>query len=223
MVDKMKIHREGYKIITFFFFLIAVILTVINIIFPVQSFIHIILYVAGLGFWIFIIRFFRSPERSVEINENNIYAPADGKIVVIEKTIEDEYFKDERIQVSIFMSAYNVHVNWYPISGLVKYFRYHEGSYIIARHPKSSVKNERTSLVIESSTQEKLLVRQIAGLVARRIVSYSKVGENVIQGNEMGFIKFGSRVDLFLPTDINLQVSPGQKVTGKKTLIASFE
>ena len=171
----------------------------------------------------FIVSFFRSPLRSLKISNNHIYSPADGKIVVIEKVVENEYFGDERIQVSIFMSAYNVHINWYPVSGIVKYFRYHKGSYIIARHPKSSIKNERTSLVIEANDNKEILIRQIAGIVARRIVFYSKEGDNVTQGEQMGFIKFGSRVDLLLPKDIKLNVQLNQKVRGAKTVIANFE
>lgn len=218
----MRIHREGYKIIAFCFLFVIVVLAVINIFFPVQTFIHLILYASGLVFLLFIIRFFRSPVRAPEISDDNIYSPADGTVVVIEKVLETEYFNDERIQVSIFMSAYNVHVNWFPVNGIVKYFKYHEGSYIIARHPKSSIKNERTSLVIRTKNDNEILVRQIAGIVARRIVSYGKQGDHVIQGNEMGFIKFGSRLDLFLPLDSSIDVSLKQKVTGAHTIIARF-
>lgn len=202
----MKIHKEGYKIIVFFFLLIALIFVGVTLVFPVQTPFHIILYVVGFLFWLFIVSFFRYPSRQVEILENNIYSPADGKIVVIEKVVENEYFNDERIQLSIFMSAFNVHVNWYPISGIVKYLKYHAGSHLIASHPKSSSKNERTSLLIESSGNRKLLIRQIAGMVARRIVYYSIEGDMVSQGKQLGFIKFGSRVDIFFPTDIKLTI-----------------
>jgi len=218
----MKIHKEGFALIAFFFLLVIVILAIVNVISPAQTPVHILLYILAVSFLFFIVRFFRSPKRETEINDNCIYAPADGKIVVIEKVNENEYFNDERIQISIFMSAYNVHVNWYPVSGIVKYFKYHQGSYIIARHPKSSVKNERTSLVIETTQKIELLIRQIAGLVARRIVSYSKEDDMVIQGEELGFIKFGSRVDLFLPVNTKLHVELNQKVVGKKTVLATL-
>jgi len=219
----MKIHKEGFGLITFFFFLVVVILAAVNIIFTTQTPFHVLLYILAFFFLVFIIRFFRSPTREIKLTDNCICAPADGKIVVVEKVKEDEYFKDERIQVSIFMSAYNVHVNWYPVSGIVKYFKYHKGSYIIARHPKSSVKNERTSLVVETSDQKAVLIRQVAGLVARRIVSYSREGEFVAKGAELGFIKFGSRVDLFLPTDAKLHVELKQKVIGKQTILATLQ
>ncbi len=218
----MKIHKEGYTLIAFFSSLVLVILAVVNIISPVQTPLHVLLYICCVSFMTFIVRFFRSPLREVKISDNCIYAPADGKIVVIEKVKEEEYFKDERIQLSIFMSAYNVHVNWYPVSGIIKYFKYHEGSYIIARHPKSSSKNERTTLVVETPGEKSFLIRQIAGLVARRIVSYCKEGESVKQGEELGFIKFGSRVDVFLPLDANLHVELNQKVVGTQTILASF-
>jgi len=203
--------------------LIAAIFVGVTLVFPVQTPFHIILYVIGFLFWLFIVCFFRYPPRQVEISENNIYSPADGKIVVIEKVVENEYFNDERIQLSIFMSAFNVHVNWYPISGIVKYLKYHAGSHLIASHPKSSSKNERTSLLIESSGNRKLLIRQIAGMVARRIVYYSVEGDIVSQGKQLGFIKFGSRVDIFFPTDIKLNVELNQKVTGAKSVLATFE
>ncbi|MCD4679310.1 MAG: phosphatidylserine decarboxylase family protein [Bacteroidales bacterium] len=219
----MKIHKEGYKIIVFFFLLIVTIFVGFTLVFPVQTPFHIVLYVIGLLFWVFILRFFRYPSRQVEISDNNIYSPADGKIVVIERVVENEYFNDERIQLSIFMSAHNVHINWYPISGIVKYLKYHAGSHLIASHPKSSSKNERTSLLIESSGNRKLLIRQIAGMVARRIVYYCIEGDMVSQGKQLGFIKFGSRVDIFFPTDIKLNVELNQKVTGAKTVLATFE
>lgn len=218
----MKIHKEGYNLITFFVLLVAAILVAITLIFKDITVYHILLYFAAAIFLLFIIRFFRSPERKLEMSEDKVFSPADGKIVVIEKVTENEYFKDERIQVSIFMSAYDVHINWYPVSGPVKYFKYHEGSYIIARHPKSSEKNERTSLVIETRNHGEILVRQIAGLVARRIVFYGKKGENVKQGDQMGFIKFGSRVDLFFPMNVKLNIKLNQKVKGANTVIASF-
>src|SRR5690606_29964036 len=167
-----------------------------------------------------ILQLFRSPVRKITVDEKTVLCPADGKVVVIEETEETEYFKERRIQVSIFMSPVNVHVNRNPISGIVSYFKYHPGKYLVAWHPKSSTDNERTTVVVKTSSGVEVLFRQIAGAMARRIVWYIKEGDAVTQGDEFGFIKFGSRVDLFLPlgTDINVQL--GQKVVGGKTVIA---
>jgi len=153
--------------------------------------------------------------------DKKIFAPADGKVVVIEETMESEYFNDKRLQVSIFMSPLNVHVNRNPISGIVNYIKHHEGKYLVAWHPKSSSENERTTVVIENDGAE-VLLRQIAGAVAKRIVNYLEEGEQVIQGKDMGFIKFGSRVDLFLPIDTKLNVKIGDKVKGNRTIIATL-
>jgi phosphatidylserine decarboxylase len=166
-----------------------------------------------------IVRFFRAPDRELTGGDNVITSPADGKIVVIEKTIEPEYFKDERIQVSIFMSAMNVHVNWFPVSGMIKYYYYHPGKHMVAFSPKSSLENERATTVIQTEDGKEILVRQIAGAVARRIVTYPKVGTPEIRGDELGFIKFGSRVDLLLPLDTKLEISLNQIVVGKQTII----
>ncbi|HPR28585.1 MAG TPA: phosphatidylserine decarboxylase family protein, partial [Chitinophagales bacterium] len=175
----------------------------------------------SLGALFFVLYFFRNPKRLLFIEEGAIIAPADGKIVVVEETDEPEYFGDRRIQVSIFMSVKNVHVNRTPIGGQVKYFRYHPGKYLVAWHPKSSTENERTTLVIEDNDdQVEILMRQIAGTVARRIKFYVEEGEDVSQGAEFGFIKFGSRVDLFLPLHAIVEVTPGQKVKGGQTVIA---
>jgi len=164
--------------------------------------------------------FFRDPKREILLPCNNlIYAPADGKIVVIEETNEPEYFEDKRIQVSIFMSATNVHVNRNPIGGTVNYFKYHPGKYMVAWHPKSSTENERTTVVIDTGEVE-IMLRQIAGAVAKRIVNYLDVGDEVLQGTDLGFIKFGSRVDLFLPLEAKMEVGIGQKVKGNKTVLA---
>jgi phosphatidylserine decarboxylase len=152
-----------------------------------------------------------------------VFAPADGKVVVIEEVMEEEYFKDKRIQVSIFMSPLNVHVNRYPVSGTVKYFKYHEGDYLVAWHPKSSSHNERTTVVVEAKKGVELLVRQIAGAMARRIVCYAMEGEEVVQGEQMGFIKFGSRVDLFLPLNAKINVKLNENVQGNRSVIASLE
>jgi phosphatidylserine decarboxylase len=169
-----------------------------------------------------VLQFFRNPVREILIADNNlVYAPADGKIVTIEETTEGEYFQDRRIQVSIFMSPTNVHVNRNPISGKVNYFKYHPGKYLVAWHPKSSTENERTTVVIDNG-EEEILLRQIAGAMAKRIVNYLEIGEEVKQGTDMGFIKFGSRVDLFLPLESNVKVEIGQKVRGNKTIIAEI-
>lgn len=215
----MTIHREGYTTIFIAFLFVAVILLTFNHIFPQQTWFHVILYSAGLWFFIMIVRFFRAPVRSLKGGENIISCPADGKIVVIEKTIETEYFKDERIQVSIFMSARNVHINWFPVSGMIKYYFYHPGKHMVAFSPKSSLENERATTVIQTSSGKEVLVRQIAGAVARRIVTYPKVGTPEIQGDELGFIKFGSRVDLLLPLDTQLEVQINHIVREKQTII----
>jgi phosphatidylserine decarboxylase len=169
---------------------------------------------------IIILQFFRNPKRTVEINENHIIAPVDGKVVVIEEVFESEYFKDKRIQVSIFMSPINVHVTRYAISGLVKFSKYHPGKFLVAWHPKASEENERTTIVVENSTFGAILYRQIAGALAKRIVNYAQEGMQVIQGTDAGFIKFGSRVDLFLPLGTPINVVLNQKAIGGKTIIA---
>jgi phosphatidylserine decarboxylase len=218
----MKIHREGYQTITIAFLFVATVLLAFNHIFPGQSFFHLVFYALGLCFFVLIVRFFRAPERELLTGENVITSPADGKIVVIERTIEPEYFKDERIQVSIFMSAMNVHINWFPVSGMIKYYFYHPGKHMVAFSPKSSLENERATTVIKTESGKEILVRQIAGAIARRIITYPKVGTPEIQGDELGFIKFGSRVDLLLPLDTKLEIGLNQKVVGKQTIIGRF-
>ena len=215
----MTIHREGYTTIFIAFLFVAVILSVFNHIFPTQSWFHVGLYAVGLWFFIMIVRFFRAPVRGLNGGGTIISCPADGKVVVIEKTFEPEYFKDERIQVSIFMSARNVHINWFPVSGMIKYYYYHPGKHMVAFSPKSSLENERATTVIQTESGKEILVRQIAGAVARRIVTYPKVGTPEIQGDELGFIKFESRVDLLLPLDTKLDIELNQVVRGKQTLI----
>ena len=170
---------------------------------------------------IIILQFFRNPKRTIVINENQIIAPVDGKVVVIEEVFESEYFKDKRIQVSIFMSPINVHVTRYAISGIVKFSKYHPGKFLVAWHPKASEENERTTIVIENNTFGAILYRQIAGALARRIVNYAEEGMQVIQGTDAGFIKFGSRVDLFLPLGTKIDVVLNQKAIGGKTVIAT--
>ena len=177
----------------------------------------------SLAIFLFFLQFFRNPTIKIEMNEKQILAPADGKVVVIEKTTEDEYFKGkERIQVSIFMSPVNVHVNRNPVTGLIKYFKHHEGKYLVAWHPKSSTENERTTIVYQIHKGVEILVRQIAGAAARRIKCYVQEDQSVIQGKEFGFIKFGSRVDLYLPLDADIKVEMGQITKGGQSVIAEL-
>jgi phosphatidylserine decarboxylase len=173
--------------------------------------------------YILIVRFFRVPLFTIESNENHILCPANGKVVVIEEVEETEYFNDKRLQISVFMSPNDVHVNRYSIDGNVIYSKYHPGKFLVAWHPKSSTENERTTIVVENKNGIRILCRQIAGFVARRIVCYAKAGDIAVQGQELGFIKFGSRVDLFLPLDVIVKVDINQKVVGGKTIIASFK
>jgi phosphatidylserine decarboxylase len=217
----MLIHREGYKIIL----VTLLILAGLNLL--VQSFVgdqHIVFKIVlslSLIFFILIVQFFRNPFRNTIINEHHVIAPADGKVVVIEEVEEPEYFKDKRRQVSIFMSPVNVHVNRNPITGIVKYAKYHPGKYLVAWHPKSSTENERTTVVIANSKAE-VLFRQVAGALAKRIVYYVKEGEMVEQGSEMGFIKFGSRIDLYLPLSAKIEVQLQQKTRGGETVVATL-
>ncbi|MFY0643936.1 MAG: phosphatidylserine decarboxylase family protein [Bacteroidia bacterium] len=218
----MRIHREGYKIILVSTILFVLVLLGMNILnFPMWL-------VALLGapllvLFILIIRFFRNPIRQAEENRTSVVAPCDGKVVVIEEVEETEYFKDKRIQISIFMSPLNVHVNRNPIGGIISYFKYHPGKYLVAWHPKSSTENERTTSVIKIEEGIEVLFRQIAGAVARRIRWYNKEGDKVNKGEEMGFIKFGSRVDIFLPVNSKINVELEQKVSGAQTVIASLD
>jgi len=211
------IHKEGYKILTVTCIALALLNVLITWLWPSGLIFGAIVSVVVL---VLVLQFFRNPNRALKISDNNkVIAPADGKIVVIEEAQENEYFKDRRIQVSIFMSPTNVHVNRNPISGKVNYFKYHPGKYLVAWHPKSSEENERTTTVIGDGKTE-ILFRQIAGALAKRIVSYVDVGAEVKQGADMGFIKFGSRVDLFLPLDAKIEVTHDQKVKGNRTVIA---
>lgn len=187
---------------------------------------HVYIFGAGVVvfglLFLFLLRFFRFPNRPRFTDEGILYAPADGTVVVIENAQEDEFFKDERLQVSIFMSVWNVHINWYPIKGVVEYFRHHHGKFLVAWHPKSSTENERTTVVLNNGST-KILLRQIAGFLARRIVCYATEGENVDQNTQMGFIKFGSRVDIFLPVGTKVEVSLNQKTVGGQTIIAKLK
>ncbi len=170
--------------------------------------------------FILIVQFFRNPTRSTVLNDNNVVAPVDGKVVVIEEVYEKEYFKEKRLQISIFMSPLNVHVTRHPIGGIVKYSKYHPGKFLVAWHPKSSEENERTTVVVENDNCGKILYRQIAGAMAKRIVNYAEEGKQVVQGSDSGFIKFGSRVDVFLPLNTPVKVSLNEKVKGGITVIA---
>ncbi|MGC4035337.1 MAG: phosphatidylserine decarboxylase family protein [Chitinophagaceae bacterium] len=218
----MTIHKEGYKTIAWS----AIVFGVINIIsFYFLSFsvplLSWLIFIVTLGLLLFLISFFRIPNRQLTIREDAIIAPADGKVVVIEEVQADEYFTDKRIQVSIFMSPLNVHVNRNPVSGDVTYSQYHKGKYLVAWHPKSSTENERHSVVYKKNGKE-ILVKQIAGALAKRIVNYLQAGQKVEQAQEMGFIKLGSRVDLLLPLDAKIHVKIGDKPQGGVTVIASW-
>ena len=218
----MTIHKEGYLILLVAFFILCTLNILIFYISPGNKIIQQTCYVVSGLIFILILQFFRSPDRSIEPNATIISAPADGKVVVIEEVEEPEYFKDKRKQISIFMSPLNVHVNWYPTSGTISYYKYHPGEYLVAWHPKSSTLNERSTVVIKTQNGNEVLVRQIAGAVARRIVTYGKEGQEVEQGEELGFIKFGSRLDVFVPLDAKVLVEMNQKVKGCLTPIASF-
>jgi phosphatidylserine decarboxylase len=219
----MKIHKEGYRTIALSALLFAVINIVDFIFFSAGSpIIGWLVFFATLGLLLFIISFFRSPKRSFTISHHEVICPADGKVVVIEEAVDPEYFNDKRIQVSIFMSPANVHLNRVPMSGEVIYSQYHKGKYLVAWNPKSSTENERHSVVIKSD-KAVILVKQIAGALAKRIVNYLKVGQQVTQGSEMGFIKFGSRVDVLLPLDAIVNVKLNQMVKGGVTVLAAID
>ncbi|MCZ4407368.1 phosphatidylserine decarboxylase family protein [Cryomorphaceae bacterium 1068] len=216
----MKFHKEGNKIIT----TTLVSLAVINLIsfYFFGSIALIASLIASLIILTLVMQFFRVPKRVVTMAEDLVICPADGKVVVIEETEETEYLKDRRIQVSIFMSPLNVHINWFPIGGMVSYFKYHAGKYLVAWHPKSSTENERTTVAVKHANGTEILFRQIAGAVARRIVCYAKKDSPVDQSTEFGFIKFGSRVDVFLPLDAEIRVNLEEMVTGSVTVLAAL-
>ena len=215
----IRFHKEGYKIIviTFIIVIAAILLAekFIDIVWVTKS-----IQILAVAFLIIVLQFFRNPKRLTELNETTIVAPVDGKVVVIEEVEEPEYFKDKRLQVSIFMSPINVHVTRYAMSGKIKYSKYHPGKYLVAWHPKASTDNERTTIVIHNDNFGDVLYRQIAGALAKRIVNYAIEGEDVVQGSDAGFIKFGSRVDLYFPLGTKLNVSLGDKVKGGTQVIA---
>jgi phosphatidylserine decarboxylase len=218
----MKIHKEGFRtIVVSTIIAAAILLLTVLLIMPAYPILGWVAVMAILGLLIFILSFFRIPGRTHAEGEDLIVAPCDGTVVVMEEIEADEYFKDRRLQLSIFMSPLNVHVNRNPVSGEVKYSQYHKGKYLVAWHPKSSTENERHSVVYKSGDKE-VLVKQIAGALAKRIVNYLKPGDKVVQGEEMGFIKFGSRVDLVLPLDTKIEVKMNQKVKGGVTVLAKW-
>ena len=219
----MKISKEGFKIISVSVVVLLAIWLLLYYMLKANelTWLLITLAVLLLVFWLFIVSFFRDPRRVRIHDDDLVFSPCDGTVVVTEVVKDDEYFDgEERMQVSIFMSVTNVHINWYPVGGLVKYFKYHPGRFLVAWHPKSSTDNERTTTVVETKEGVEVLFRQIAGAVARRIVSYVKVGEQVEQNSVFGFIKFGSRIDILLPKDAKLLVEIGDTVVGTQTPIA---
>jgi len=218
----MTIHKEGRTLLFVLLVVLAALNYAIAYFFPANTLLQNIVIGASLIFYLIVLQFFRHPHKTIEINENHVIAPADGKVVVIEEAEETEYFNEKRRQISIFMSPINVHVNRMPIGGIIKYFKYHPGKYLVAWHPKSSTENERTTVVAENKAGVKILFRQIAGAMARRIKWYIDEGQTLEQGQEFGFIKFGSRVDLYLPLDAKIKVNIGDKTVGGKTVIAEL-
>jgi len=217
----MKIHKEGFNTIGIVFTFLAILNGVVHFYVP-YIVVEILVGIVSLAFFYVIVQFFRVPKRIRFTDPNLVISPADGEVVVIEEVEEPEYFKDKRLQVSIFMSPFNVHINWFPVGGVVSYFKYHAGKYLVAYHPKSSTENERTTLVVKRNDGVEVLFRQIAGAVARRVVAYPKVNDIAVQAMPFGFIKFGSRVDIFLPLGTKVNVQLKQKVTGSITTIAEL-
>ena len=218
----MKIHREGFGIISGTIAFLGLINVLILLFLPGHPSLMLASLIISLILFGLILQFFRYPKRELSRNDSYVICPADGKIVAIEKTMENEYFQDQRIQVSIFMSPINVHANWYPVSGSIKFLRYHKGKKLVAWHPKSSTENERTTVVIEKDNKTQILLRQIAGALANRIVCYPHEGDMIRQGAELGFIKFGSRVDVYLPLNALVNVHIDQKVTGGVDVLAEL-
>jgi phosphatidylserine decarboxylase len=215
-------HKEGHKIIL----LTAIFLTAVNTmtyLFINTYWVKFSILAISIGIFLLILQFFRNPKRLIRMNNVEVLAPVDGKVVVIEEVFEKEYFKDKRLQISIFMSPINVHVTRYPIGGTVKYSKYHPGKFLVAWHPKSSEENERTTVVVENPIIGEVLYRQVAGALAKRIVNYAEEDQEVLQGGDSGFIKFGSRVDVYLPLNTNIRVKLNDKVIGGKSVIANIE
>lgn len=216
----MRIHREGFQIILIAILIVVVAWLLVKNYVPYPM-IRYGLLAGLLILLLWVVRFFRMPKRTINYGDH-ILSSADGKIVAIEEVDESEYFNGRRMMISVFMSPFNVHVNWYPFNGTVKYSKYHPGRFLIAHHPKSSELNECTSVVLEKSQSKNVLIRQVAGIMARRIICYAQPNTQVKQGEEMGIIRFGSRVDFFLPTDVQVKVKMGQTVRAQKTVIAEF-
>jgi phosphatidylserine decarboxylase len=218
----MKFHKEGWPSLLIVLLFSAILIGIARYFFPTFAIAHWFAYLVSAFLTITILQFFRNPTRQFTQGDNLVIAPADGKVVVIEETNEGEYFKDKRLQVSIFMSPVNVHINRYPIAGVVSFFKYHPGKFLVAYDPKSSTDNERTTVVVKHKNGTEILFRQIAGALARRIVWYCKQGDVASQCQEMGFIKFGSRVDLFFPVGTKLNVKIGDVVRGSQTVLAQI-
>ncbi|MFD1614911.1 phosphatidylserine decarboxylase family protein [Gelatiniphilus marinus] len=212
-------HKEGHKIIFVTLVIIVAAFLLVDSFISLQ-WLRTLILILLLGFFILILQFFRNPKRITALSDKHVVSPVDGKVVVIEEVFEKEYFKEKRLQVSVFMSPINVHVTRYPIGGQILFSKYHKGKYLVAWHPKASEENERTTVVIENQTYGKVLYRQIAGALAKRIVNYAKQNHKAVQGADSGFIKFGSRVDLFLPLNTKIKVKLNQKVRGGESIIA---
>ncbi len=219
----MTIHKEGYSSIALCILFIFILNALVQYLLPDLNWLHWIIYILSFVLFVIILQFFRSPDIILQRNDEQVICPADGKVVVIEETEETEFLKDKRIQISVFMSPINVHVNRNPISGKVIFSKYHPGKFLVAWHPKSSTENERTTIVVENSNGVPVLFRQIAGALARRIVCYSKEGDEAVQGEQFGFIKFGSRVDIFLPLGSEINVELNQIVRGGVTVLAHLK
>ena len=218
----MSIHKEGFRILIFLILFLLILNLIIRHFFLEDMVLRYFVIAGSLLLFFFVLQFFRHPNIKIPYNDNHILAPADGKVVVVEKTVEEECLKDERIQISIFMSPVNVHVNRSPAKGRVKYFKYHSGKYLVAWHPKSSTLNERTTMTLTLKNGLEIVVRQIAGIMARRIKYYVKEGDELEQGAEFGFIRFGSRLDVFLPMDADIHVKPGMIARAGKTVLADI-
>ncbi len=218
----MTIHKEGRTLLVVLFFILLSLNLAVPYFFQVMPLLKLIVLIVSVFLFLIILQFFRSPVFSISQNENQVLAPADGKVVVIEETDETEYLKEKRKQISIFMSPVNVHVNRMPVEGSISYYKYHPGKYLVAWHPKSSTENERTTVVAKMKNGTEVLFRQIAGALARRIKCYVSEGQSLQQGEEFGFIKFGSRVDVFLPLTAKVKVRVGEKTRGGKTVLAEL-
>lgn len=218
----MTLHKEGTGTISLTIIGLLAANAALRYFLPEQEILHTLLLIVSLFLFVIVVQFFRKPTRTTPVNPKHVIAPADGKVVVIEEVVETEYFKGPRRQVSIFMSPLNVHINFNPISGIVTYAKYHAGKYLVAWHPKSSTENERTTIVVKHHNGTEVLFRQIAGALARRICWYVKEGQAVEQGSEFGFIKFGSRIDIFLPLDAKILVNIDDKPVGGETVIAEL-